>query len=115
MTRSSKVFIIGYGNPLRSDDAIGLRAAEELAGLQFSDRITIRQCHQLTPELASDVKDAAIVIFIDAAHSGNPGIILWEEIHPKLESSIFTHDFSPSSILDLAQELYGKRPTKAFS
>ncbi len=61
--------VIGYGNTLRSDDAVGPTAVEEL------DRLHLPGVHTLsypllTPEAAEPVSRAREVIFIDAA-TGN--------------------------------------------
>ena len=71
----SRVLIVAYGNPLRCDDGLAWSAAEMLApGLPGDVEIITR--HQLTPELAFPVSQAASVLFIDAAHSGAPGELL---------------------------------------
>jgi hydrogenase maturation protease len=108
----SRVLIVAYGNPLRCDDGLAWSAAEMLApGLPGDVEIITR--HQLTPELAFPVSQAASVLFIDAAHSGAPGELLSATVKAQDRSSAFTHDFSPSRILSLAQELYDGHP-KAF-
>src|SRR5579884_2097858 len=68
--------VIGYGNPLREDDAVGLRAAELVDSGAY-------RCHQLTPELASVVADASMVIFLDAARCEKPGEIRFSAVHPE--------------------------------
>ena len=50
-----KVMLIGYGNPLRTDDAIGWRAAGELSAQLTGDDVEIVACHQLNPEMAEAV------------------------------------------------------------
>jgi len=102
--------IIGCGNPLRCDDGIAWHVAEELSRLPWNGDTEILTCHQLTPELAEAVSQAAVVIFVDAARGGTPGEIVSEPVSAQRQSSIFTHEFSPATILSLAQELYGKSP-----
>lgn len=111
----ANVLIIGYGNRLRSDDALAWYAAEMLERLPFVKRPVIHTCFQLTPELASLVSDAMTVIFVDAARDGEPGNVAANEVQPKRESSVFTHEFSPESILELSQTLYGRRPGRVWS
>ena len=101
--------IVAYGNPLRSDDGLAWKAADELSQRNPSD-LEIVTVHQLTPELALAVSEASLVLFLDAAHTGVPGEIAVERLRPRAEHSSFTHAFSPATILSLAQELYGKRP-----
>jgi hydrogenase maturation protease len=105
-----KTLIVAYGNPLRSDDGLAWKAAEELSGLKFPGEVEIVTLHQPTPELALAVSEASLVLFLDAAQAGIPGEMALQKLQPKTESSGFTHDFSPSTILSLAQALYGQSP-----
>ena len=77
------LLIIGYGNPLRGDDAFGYRAAEELQASFIDHReAVILPVHQLTPELAADIARAARVVFIDAAAEGEPGKLASRSVVP---------------------------------
>jgi hydrogenase maturation protease len=105
-----RVLIIAYGNPLRCDDGVAWRAAEELSRLNLPQDVDMVTCHQLTPELAHPVSQASVVVFIDAARNGTPGEITSTTPQPQPRSSIFTHEFSPAVLLRVAQELYGKCP-----
>lgn len=105
-----RVLIVAYGNPLRCDDGLAWRAAEELSKQNLGPDVQVVTAHQLTPELAESVSQASSVIFIDAAQSGVPGEIVLTPLLPQTQSSVFTHDFSPSAILSLSEELYGKCP-----
>lgn len=109
-----RILIIAYGNPLRCDDGLAWCVAEELSRLSFPSDVEIVTSHQLTPELALPVSEARTVIFIDAARAGAPGEITSKRIEPAQTSAIFTHEFSPSTILNIAQELYGGHP-EAFA
>ena len=111
----TKVLVIAYGNPMRCDDGLAWRAAEELERVAFSVRPVIHTCIHLTPELSLQVSAASIVVFVDAGRTGEPGTISMTEVLPKQESSPFTHEFSPSSIVGLSQQLYAKRPLCAVS
>lgn len=110
----ARVLIIAYGNPLRSDDGLAWRLANNLSPRDLPDDVEIITRHQLTPELASDVSQASTVLFVDAAQTGIPGEIVAAPIKPEFQSSLFTHDFSPGGILSVAQKLYGKCP-EAFA
>jgi hydrogenase maturation protease len=103
----SGILVIAYGNPLRCDDGLAWRAAEKLSQLNLSN-LEIITCHQLTPELAVPLSQAAAVFFIDAARVGVPGDLACAPLKPQLLSGIFTHECSPASLLGLAQELYGR-------
>jgi hydrogenase maturation protease len=102
--------IIGYGNPLREDDGLGWRAADLLASHPGLGEAEIIQRHQLTPELAEDLAEAAPVLFMDAAVDLAPGEIRCDRLEAK-ELKGGSHDFGPSELLWLAQDLHGCMPT----
>ena len=122
-----KVLLIGYGNPLREDDGIGWRVVEEIERQQAVDKNLqssifdpsssprqVLQClatHQLLPELAEEVGEAALVIFVDASVEGEPGTVAVRELVPVAqEIGAFTHHFDPAGLLGYARDLYGRFP-----
>jgi hydrogenase maturation protease len=108
-----RVLIIGYGNPLKSDDGLGWHAALQLSRQFLSPEIRVIHAHQLLPELAEEASGAELVIFIDARQGGSPGEISRELLQPGKGSSapaLHSHDLSPLAILQLASELYGATP-----
>jgi len=110
--------IIGYGNPMRSDDGIGWCVAErlsaELASQSGASEIAVLQVHQLTPELAEKISQAELVIFVDAIPGEFPGEWTCWEVRPDAENAAFTHSASPASLLALARTLYGAAPKAYF-
>ena len=105
------VLIIGYGNPLRGDDAFGYRAAEELQASFIDHReAVVLPVHQLTPELAADIARSARVIFIDAAAEGEPGKLESRPVMPVSGGAAFTHSATPEGLLAMALALYGAVP-----
>lgn len=105
-----RVLIVAFGNPLRCDDGLAWRAAEELSRQISDPDVRILTTHQLTPELSQTVSQASSVIFLDAARSGVPGEIVLTSLLPERPCSVFTHDFSPGGILNLSHNLYGRCP-----
>ncbi|HUK47989.1 MAG TPA: hydrogenase maturation protease [Terriglobales bacterium] len=102
------ILVIAYGNPLRNDDGVAWRVAE-LLRQKFPASQTI--CvHQLTPDLAQDVSQAAVVVFIDAEDTENPGRVRCQGISPKREEFSFSHHLTPSALLGLSETLYGSAP-----
>jgi hydrogenase maturation protease len=103
--------VVGYGNPLRGDDAFGWHTARRLAQLAHHDSIHVLAVHQLTPELAEPVSNAELVIFIDASHEGEPGIWKCEEIatEARLANSL-AHHFTPAILLAYAQTVFNVHP-----
>ena len=103
--------IIGYGNPLRSDDGFGWHASRLLAQALAGQDVEVITCHQLTPELAEPLSKCRRAVFIDADAQGKPGEIHCRAIPPQNPASpAFTHTCTPSGLLASARQLYGHRP-----
>ncbi len=107
----SRTIIIGYGNPLCGDDAVGYYAARKLSELVKSEDITIHTYHQLTPELAADISRYDKAVFIDASVGGTPGTITTAQIDPThIPNRTYSHQLDPESVLTCSQALYGRVP-----
>ncbi len=109
----ARVLILGYGNPLRTDDGLGWRAAEELALRFSSDNVEVRTCHQLLPEMVDLLSQADTIFFVDAAQDGEPGELRCLPLSPETGAVRFTHQLSPAVMLGWSQHLYGRCP-RAF-
>ncbi len=103
------ILIIGYGNPLRSDDGLGWHAAEKLREMH-SEGVEVRTCHQLTPDLAEAASRASMVFFIDARQGGKPGDISCLPVVPRYADIAFSHELSPPALLGFSKTLYGSSP-----
>jgi hydrogenase maturation protease len=106
----ARVLIIGYGNPLRSDDGLGWYAAVQLFRSSASRDVEVLPCHQLTPDLAEPISHADTVVFLDSTHEGKPGELRCAEIEPAEGSASFSHHLSPQLVLAIARDLYGAFP-----
>jgi hydrogenase maturation protease len=105
------VLIVGYGNPLRSDDGIGWHAARLLDTDPRLDGARILARHQLTPELAADVSRASLVVLVDAAAKGDPGSVAVRQIgSPPPTPITWSHHLTPETLAGLADALYGAVP-----
>jgi hydrogenase maturation protease len=106
-----RTLIIGYGNPLRTDDAFGWHASRLLAQVLAGQDVEVITCHQLTPELAETLSRCRRAVFLDADAAGSPGEIHRRAVRPLAPaSSSFTHTCTPSGLLASAKLLYGRRP-----
>ena len=103
-----RTLVIGYGNSLRGDDALGPMAVERLQTLQADAEFV--SCHQLSPELAVRLAECALALFVDAACEGEPGTVRVQHLLPAGEDAGLTHHVAPSTLLELAQTLYGRTP-----
>ena len=106
-----QVLIIGYGNPLRSDDGFGWQASRWIARELAGHNAEVITCHQLTPELAEPLSRCSLAVFIDAEAGGEPGDIHCREVRPQVPSSAaLAHTSSPAGLLASAAQLYGRCP-----
>lgn len=104
------ILVVGYGNPLRSDDGLGWHVAERLRSLLTAEDVEVRTCHQLTPDLAEPVSRAGMVFFVDAQHGGDPGEISCVPVPAHYSDIAFSHDLSPTALLGFAEKIYGTTP-----
>lgn len=100
--------VIGYGNPLRSDDNLGIYAAE-LLDKEKMPNVEIKTCHQLTPELVEDMIQFDCIFLIDAAAQDEAFRIdaLKKRSARSLSSS---HHVDPYVLFHLMDSLYQKKP-----
>lgn len=105
-----RLLIVGYGNPLRSDDGFGCHVAQRLRG-ELAGDVEVIAAQQLTPEIAEVASHAERVLFLDASHGGTPGSLNCQLIAPAESPSRHSHELSPAVVLGLSKELYGRCPT----
>jgi hydrogenase maturation protease len=106
----AKTLIVGYGNPLRSDDAFGQHAAHHLSSHIDNSNVEVLTRHQLTPDLAEVASHFELVIFIDAAADLSPGELRCERITRSQQAPSFSHSLTPAALLACTAELYAKFP-----
>jgi hydrogenase maturation protease len=127
----SGVLIVCYGNPLRGDDALGWHASELLATDPRLGGATVIWRHQLTPDLAADIKDASLVILVDVNVVDEPGVVSVRRVDaggsdaggsgagsPEAAGSEpatasagpSSHHVAPDELMALARELWGASP-----
>ena len=114
-----RVLIVCYGNPLRCDDGIAWRVAKVLEGKRSDRSVEILSLHQLAPEVADNLRQCDLAIFVDAACSDDvensqPGEIRVREVSGmevrEHRPGQFSHTCSPANVLDLARKLYNATP-----
>ena len=105
------VLVVGYGNALRGDDGLGPRAAERIATDPRLRGAEILALHQLTPEVAADMRDASLVVLVDARAGDEPGAITVRRVDASCEpTSAPSHHVEPAALAGLARELWGATP-----
>jgi hydrogenase maturation protease len=100
--------VIGYGNTLRRDDGVGPRVAEAVAAMNLPGVRTL-VCQMLTPELADQISQARIAIFVDAAVDA-PGKVQLRKLEPNDSSQLMAHAADPRTMLALARDVFGHAP-----
>ncbi len=107
--------VIGYGNPFRRDDAIGIWIVSRLKYIwrPSLDRVDFWMGQQLVPELSEWIHDAESVIFIDSSLKvrEDKG---WDFIPIREDSTSFTdnmfHSVDIKDILSLTKREYKRSP-----
>ena len=115
-----KIIIFGIGNPGRGDDGLGPELIERLkqdprTQTETPDSAPVREYefrYQLNVEDAFAIKDHHLVVFADAATTGEAAAEL-SEAFPSDAIAFTTHRMSPASVLALCHELFGSAP-KAY-
>lgn len=111
----SSFLIIGYGNELRGDEAVGPWVARTVAKWQVP-LVKSLAVQQLTPELAPELASVNYVMFIDACSNNCTQML---QLNPvTLDKASLTHDmapvladdYQPSVLLALADMIYGRYP-----
>ena len=109
--RWRRALVIGYGSPIRGDDALGPLAADYLAAQDLPAGVEVVSRHILTADLVPDIAAADLVIFIDAAIEGTPGEIHCQRLTPNPEAvSTMAHFLDPRELLAWAATLYDREP-----
>ena len=118
-TPAAGVLVIGYGNPLCSDDGVGPVVAAALARDPRLAGADIRATYQLTPELAFDASSARLLVLVDAAEGVAPGEIVVGNVPgasaadadaPEGSRPPLSHHINPAELVSLAAELWGVAP-----
>jgi hydrogenase maturation protease len=103
------VIVIGYGNDLRSDDGIGQLIANTIKSWDLPNLKSLA-VHQLTPELAANLANVNLAIFVDARINLESEDVQIESIVPTESRIIIGHTADALSLLALCQSLYNHCP-----
>lgn len=106
-----RAVVIGYGSPIRGDDALGPLLADRLEAQGVPAGVQVVSRHVLTAELVPAIAAADLVIFLDAAVDGAPGQIREMPLRPDAGAvSTMAHFLDPRELLAWAEVLYRSRP-----
>ena len=103
------VLVVGYGNELRGDDAVGPRVARIVAGWARPG-LQALAVHQLNAELAEALQAVQLAVFIDASvePAEDVGVRL---LAPAGNLTCWNHGSDPGWLLGLARCVFGRQPT----
>ena len=100
-----RALVFAMGNPLRADDGVAqlvCRLLDPTAGVEVVEEI------QLCPEMTARMKDADLVIFVDADPDARTAWVRRVE-EREAETRCFSHMLNPASLVLLARRLFGFR------
>jgi hydrogenase maturation protease len=107
------VLLLGIGNDLRGDDGAGPRVARALEGRVPWD---VRAVHGLTPEMADDLVEVDLALFVDAHADVALAQPVWT--HHRVEAAapgtpLLGHTLDVPALLALTAQLHGRAPRAA--
>lgn len=108
----TKILIIGYGNPGRQDDGLGVILVDELnrwADESSLDYIYTDSNYQLNLEDAATISDFQLVIFADASKEDIEHYSL-VKLDPSPKADFTMHAVSPAFILHICEQIFHRRP-----
>lgn len=103
------ILIIGFGNELRGDDAVGPAVADAVAYQQWPGVCAVGT-RQLTPELAEAVAGASEVYFVDASADPGQASVQLDQITVEPTPAWLGHVSRPADVMALAAAAFGKAP-----
>ncbi|HOW68439.1 MAG TPA: hydrogenase maturation protease [Candidatus Paceibacterota bacterium] len=107
--RSSQVIIIGYGNELRGDDAIGRHIVRAIEAQHIRGVVTA-DLHQLLPETVELICPCRFAIFVDACLDSAISEVSVTPVILRAADLWRTHLANPESLLALCQAIHGRMP-----
>jgi hydrogenase maturation protease len=110
---TKKTLFLAYGNPLRRDDAVGLKVLQLLQQQFNYPDCSFMTVIQPFPEMVEQIKDVELLIVFDASIELGVGEIQckrlsggdWTLSHPNM-----AHFIGPEWLLLLCEQLYEHKP-----
>lgn len=102
-----KILLIGFGNPAREDDGLGIAVAEAVEKMEI-EGVSVDSNYQLTVEDAATIAEHDIVIFADASIEGEEPFSFFEII-PSEDPKMDSHSMEPDSLMGLAKEAFNAK------
>ncbi len=113
MGNNKKILVYGYGNPGRRDDGLGItfsEAIEKWAKELGIANITCESNYQLNIEDADLISAYDLIMFADASVEEIDNVTITKVCPSGSRIEFSMHAVSPSFVLDLCNQMYGKAP-----
>lgn len=107
---SDRVLFYGIGNEGRQDDGVGIRLISALEQFCLPSGWDLDANYQLNAEVALQISEYDVVIFLDASRKQVEAPFYIEKISPDNRIAFSTHAMSAASILGLCEKLYVSSP-----
>lgn len=104
----TRALVIGCGNTLFGDDAVGPSIADTVSDRALPG-VLGRAVHELVPELAADLAATEVAIFVDAALHGET-VRCTPVVPAPPEREGLDHALTPAGLLALARLAFGHAP-----
>ncbi len=109
MSHGQDILVIGYGNELRGDDALGPCIVRALEREQVCSARMLTM-PQLMPELAAELAQCREAIFIDASIEARDDGVSVTRLSADGGRAWGAHVSDPGAMLAIAELLYGRAP-----
>jgi hydrogenase maturation protease len=101
-----KILVIGYGNPIRGDDGIGLYIAGKFLDRE-EEGIHVWLLHQLHLEGIEEMLEYDLVMLADCRME-EPGMVLARLADEENDARASSHHLTPQAMLKLGRSLYNR-------
>ena len=108
--RAGGVVIVGVGNPLRGDDAVGHVVTLALELYAACAGMYLATAHQILPELALTLRNARLAIVVDAAVDVSAGRVVARPVAGSPVRRAVGHAGAIQDVLDLTRLVFGRAP-----
>jgi len=115
LSHKPKILVLGYGNPGRQDDGVGVLLVDELykwAGEYNISYLSTDSNYQLNLEDAATISGFQLVIFADASKE-NIGNYEMTDLIPSASVDFTMHSVSPAFIMYICEQIFNHNP-KAY-
>ena len=106
---SGDIVIIGYGDAMRGDDAVGHKIAQKVSQWNLP-QVRVIATPRLTPELSEALSRAHLAVFIHAAPPSRGEDVQLRELEPCASRVTVAHIEDPCALLSITQATYGRYP-----